>query len=65
MLIKRLPELKENTDIEELYVDGGYYGEDVEQESQRQEVKVHYTDMTGKAPNPGKISLAEFDIDAD
>ena len=65
LLIKRLPELKENTDIEELYVDGGYYGEEVEQESQKQEVKVHYTDMTGKAPNPERISLAEFDIDAD
>ena len=65
MLIKRLPELKENTNIKELYVDGGYYSEDVEKESQKQEVTVHYTDMTGKAPAPEKISLAEFDIDAD
>jgi hypothetical protein len=65
MLIDRLPELKNNTDVEDIYVDGGYYGEDVEKKSQSQGVTVHYTDMTGKAPAPKKISLAEFDIDAD
>lgn len=65
MLTKRLPELKKNTDIEDMYVDGAYYSEEVEQESQKQEVTIHYTDMTGKVPDPKKISLAEFDIDAD
>lgn len=65
MLQERLPEIKENTDIEDLYVDGGYYGEDTEKMSQEQEVNVHYTDMTGKAPDSEKIPLTEFTFDRD
>lgn len=65
MLVKRLPEIKKNTDITDLYVDGGYYSEEVEKKSQEQEVTVHYTDMTGKAPDPEKIPLTEFEIDKD
>lgn len=63
MLVKRLPELKKNTDINELYVDGGYYSEEVEIKSKEQNVNMHYTDMTGKAPDPEKISLTEFEFD--
>lgn len=65
MLLERLPEIKNNTDITDLYVDGAYYSEDVETHSQAQNVDIHYTDMTGKAPNPEKIPLTEFAIDTD
>lgn len=60
MLLERLPKLKENTAVEKLYVDGGYYGEEVEVARKNHEVKVHYTDMTGKAPRAKKIPLTEF-----
>jgi len=63
MLQERLPKIKENTDIKDLYVDGGYYSQDTEKMSQQQEVNVHYTDMTGKAPDPEKIPLTEFKFD--
>ncbi len=63
MLMERLPKLKENTELEELYVDGGYYSEEVEDASKNHDVKVHYTDMTGKAPSAEKIPLSEFEID--
>jgi hypothetical protein len=64
MLLERLPEIKKNTDIKDLYLDGAYYSEDVQTQSQAQNVDIHYTDMTGKAPNPEKIPLTEFEIDA-
>ncbi len=63
MVRERLPEIKSNTDITDLYVDGGYYSEEVEKESQEQNVNMHYTDMTGKAPDPEKIPLTEFEFD--
>jgi len=63
MLLERLPQIKENTGLTDLYVDGGYYSEDVERESRKQEVTMHYTNMTGKAPDPEKIPLTEFKID--
>ena len=63
ILEERLPEIKSNTDIEDLYVDGGYYSEDIEKKSQEQNVNMHYTDMTGKAPDPKKIPLTAFEID--
>ena len=64
MLLERLPQIKEHTELTDLYVDGGYYSEDVEMESQEQDVTMHYTNMTGKAPDPEKIPLTEFEIDA-
>lgn len=63
MLLERLPQIKDSTKLTDLYVDGGYYSEDVETESQKQDVTMHYTDMTGKAPDPEKIPLTEFEID--
>jgi hypothetical protein len=63
ILKERLPEIKKNTDIKDLYVDGGYYSEDIEKKSQEQNVNMHYADMTGKAPNPEKIPLTAFKID--
>ena len=63
ILEERLPEIKSNTDIKDFYVDGGYYSEDIEKISQKQNVNMHYTDMTGKAPNPEKIPLTAFEID--
>jgi hypothetical protein len=65
MLMERLPKIKENTEITDLYVDGAYYSEEVEIKGRELEVSVHYTDMTGKAPSPEKIPLTEFTIDED
>lgn len=65
MLAERLPKIKSSTNITDLYTDGGYYSETTEQKSQQHQVKMHYTDMTGKAPSSGKLSLTAFDIDGD
>ncbi len=65
VLVERLSEIKDSTDITDLYVDGGYYGEEVETKSQEQKVHMHYTDMTGKVPDPEKLPLTAFEIDED
>lgn len=63
MLKERLPVIKEKTDLSELYTDGGYYSEETQQKSQDNEVKVHYTDMTGRKANPEKLPLSDFTIE--
>jgi hypothetical protein len=59
---ERLPIIKENTNCQELYLDGGFYGEKVIGAAKEQEIDLHFTDLTGKEPK--KLSLNEFDIDS-
>jgi hypothetical protein len=63
ILQERLPDIKERTDVEELYMDGGYYGEKVEQCARKVEVENHYTDMTGSKPKGDQIPCDEFTIE--
>jgi hypothetical protein len=63
MIEERLPGIKERTDIEELYMDGGYYGEDVVECACELEVENRYTDMTGSKPKGDRIPFDEFAID--
>lgn len=63
MLKDRLPVIKDKTDLSELYTDGGYYSEEIQQLSQDSEVKVHFTDMTGRKANPEKLPLSDFTIE--
>ena len=60
MIEERLPEIKERTDIEEMYMDGGYYGEGVEECARKAAVESNYTDMTGSKPKGDKIPVDEF-----
>ena len=62
MLEKRIPVLQEKTDVTDIYVDGGYFSGGVEKQAQAAEITVHYTDMTGKQPDPEKIPLTAFII---
>jgi uncharacterized protein YbaR (Trm112 family) len=59
----RLPGIKKRTDVEELYMDGGYYGQNTIECAQELEVKNNYTDMTGSKPKGDRIPLDEFAID--
>jgi len=62
MLEKRIPELTEKTDVADMYVDGGYFSTDLEKVAQAAGITMHYTDITGKKPDPEKILLTEFTI---
>jgi hypothetical protein len=60
---ERLPEIKERTDVEEMYMDGGYYGENVEECARKAGVDNNYTDMTGSKPKGDQIPCDQFTID--
>jgi len=62
MLKNRLPVIQEKMKITDLYVDGGYYSEEVELKAQDSGTTVYYTDMTGKKPASNKIPLTSFTI---
>jgi hypothetical protein len=61
MLEDRLPEIKQKTGVEDVYTDGAYYGEDVLGVAEKNSVKLHFTNMTGKGPN--KIPVTKFVIE--
>jgi len=62
MVKERLAKL-ESTGAADLYVDGGGYSPEVEREAETRRIKMHYTDLTGRKPDPQKIPLSEFTIE--
>jgi hypothetical protein len=56
----RLPGIKQKTNVTNLYADGGYYGEDIINQSEELGVKIHFTDMTGKKESTDKLPLTSF-----
>ncbi|AFV10421.1 transposase domain-containing protein DUF772 [Thermacetogenium phaeum DSM 12270] len=64
MAAERLPKIKERTGVTDLYTDGGYYGEDLHRKAEAElNVKMHYTNLTGRQPEAGKIPLTAFKIE--
>jgi hypothetical protein len=62
LLAESLPELKVRTGVESLYVDGGYGSPEADQASIQQKVELVQTGIRGNAPDPEKLSLADFEI---
>jgi len=62
MLEKRIPEIKNKMNVTDFYVDGGYFSGEVEKQAQDTGITMHYTDMTGKKPDPEKLPLTAFTI---
>lgn len=65
MLEDVLPELKERTDLEQLYTDGGYGSPDVDQELTKQKVELIQTAIRGRQPDPAKFNLADCQWELD
>ena len=63
MLIERLPIIVERTKVKDLYIDGGYYSERVEEVAEKLGVKLHYTNMTGKKIKHSKLPFTSFEIE--
>jgi hypothetical protein len=57
---ERIDEIVENTGVEEMYMDGGYYSETL---ASNEKVEIHFTDMTGREPSEDKIPVADYKID--
>ncbi len=63
MIQNVLPELQETIHVKELYIDGGYYGEDVVKQAEDLGVHLHYTDMTGRKVTSNKLPYNAFSIE--
>jgi len=61
ILSNRLPKL-EKTGCEDLYVDGGFHSEEVNQIAANNEIQIHLTNMSGTRPTK-KIDVTAFAID--
>jgi len=62
-LIKdRLPIIKENTGCKDLYVDGGFYSDEVVELGKDNGVNLHFTNLSGREPSK-KLSVTEYQID--
>jgi hypothetical protein len=58
----RMDIIKDNTDVEDLYADGGFYSEEVIAQAQKQRINLPFTEMTGKKPLADRIALSRFSI---
>jgi hypothetical protein len=61
----RIPIIKTNFEIKDAYVDGAYFGKDVEEMANKNDVTMHYTDMTGKKQDDESIPVNKFELNDD
>jgi len=61
MLDEALPELKERTDLDVMYTDGGYSSEDVDEAMAKMEVDQMQTAIKGAKPDPDTLRLEDFE----
>jgi hypothetical protein len=64
IVIKRIPDLKERTGLDQLITDGGFSGEKAERACQQESVTLIPTEVKGRKLAEDEISLAQFQIEA-
>ena len=62
MLVEALPNLKERTDLDTLYTDGGYGSPDADKTLQDHQVEQIQTAIRGRIPSSEKLNLSDFSI---
>jgi len=62
LLVEALPNLKERTELDTLYTDGGYGSSDADQVLQDNSVEQIQTAIRGRIPNNEKLNLSDFEI---
>jgi hypothetical protein len=65
LLAEALPNLKERTDLDTMYTDGGFGGSLSDPVLLEQKVELVQTAIRGRQPNPEKLHLADFEIKLD
>ena len=65
LLLEALPNLKERTDLDMLYTDGGYGSPDVDQAMYDHKVLLIQTAIRGRKPAANKLSLSDFELQID
>jgi hypothetical protein len=66
-LVEAVPELKERTDLDALWTDGGYTGPDAEDALREEQVEHIPTNLRGRRTAPDRLGLETFswEVDAD
>lgn len=62
MLVEALPNLKERTDLDTLYTDGGFGSPDADHLLQENHIEQIQTAIRGRIPSSEKINLSDFTI---
>ena len=62
LLVEALPDLKERTEIETIYTDGGYGSSKADEVLQEQKVEQIQTAIRGRSPSSEKLNLSDFKI---
>jgi len=62
LLVEALPNLKERTELNTLYTDGGYGSSDADHLLQENSVEQIQTAIRGRIPNNEKLNLSDFEI---
>jgi len=62
---ERLPKIKENFEVTDMYVDGGYSSYEVDMVSEKEKIEMHYTDLSGKKPDVEIIPASKFELNED
>jgi len=62
LMEEALPNLKDRTDLETLYTDGGFGSPDADQTLQNNQVEQIQTAIRGRVPSTEKFNLANFEI---
>jgi hypothetical protein len=65
LLAEALPDLKQRTNLDTIYTDGGHGGQEADAVLQDQHVTHIQTAIRGRSPHPVKLSLADFVIQRD
>jgi hypothetical protein len=60
LLAEALPDLKKRMDVDELYTDGGYSSEDVDETMTKLEIDQVQTAIKGAKPDPDTLRLEDF-----
>jgi hypothetical protein len=62
MLVEALPNLKERTDLDTIYTDGGHGSPQADEALTEHQVTQVQTAIRGRTPNPDKLHLSDFEI---
>jgi hypothetical protein len=62
MLVEALPNLKERTELDTLYTDGGFGSPDADKILRTNQVEQIQTAIRGRIPNNEKLNLSDFEI---
>ncbi len=62
LLVEALPNLKERTELDTIYTDGGHGGPAADTVLHEQQVEHVQTAIRGRTPDPDKLHLSDFDV---